>query len=190
MMKALTDPGPWKLPLLFLAGVLFLSRGRRGATALLVLVLTLASSDQLSSKILKPIFKRSRPSVELSDTKPLFGVRRSYSLPSGHATNFFAAAPIMATVFPQGAIPYVALATGVALSRVYVGDHYPSDVVVGALIGLALGFLGRKAFLRLDRTLTGRMGRKLGVARAEAPASAGVSSPSEGRGASAPSGGR
>lgn len=155
-MKVLTDPGPWKLPLFALAAGLFLLRGRRGAIALLALVLTVAVSDQLSSKVLKPIFHRSRPSVALADAHPLFGVRRSYAFPSSHAANFFAAAPIVGTVFPPAAVAYTGLAVAVSLSRIYVGDHYPSDVIAGAILGILVGLLGRIAFFRLERSLPGR----------------------------------
>ncbi len=189
VMKALTDPGPWKVPLFLLACGLFLSRGRRGVVGLLVLVLTLAASDQLSSKVLKPIFRRSRPSVELADTRPLFGVRRSYSFPSGHATNFFAAVPVVGTVFPQGAIPCAVLASAVSLSRVYVGDHYPSDVLAGALLGVMLGFLGRKAFLRLERTIARRMSRAAPAAGPERAGGGAATGPPERKAAEAPSGG-
>ncbi len=156
VMKALTDPGPWKLPIFALAAGLFLRGGRRGAIALLTLALTVAASDQLSSKVLKPMFHRQRPSVALADARPLFGIRHSYSFPSGHATNFFAAAPIVGTVFPHAAAAYVGLAAAVSLSRIYVGDHYPSDVIAGAILGILIGLLGRIAFLRLDRSLPGR----------------------------------
>ncbi|HYQ95588.1 MAG TPA: phosphatase PAP2 family protein [Candidatus Eisenbacteria bacterium] len=180
-MKAFTEPGPWKIPLLALVAVLLLLRGRRGAIAVVVLGLTIAAADQLSSHVLKPVFRRPRPSVTLPDTRPLFGVRASWSFPSSHASNFFAAAPVVAAAVPQAAIAAYALATVVCLSRVYVGDHYPGDVLGGAILGLFLGFLGRKAFLRAERSLPGR-------ARAPAAVDEGSSIP-ESRGERAPSGG-
>lgn len=155
VMMALTDPGRFKGPLIVVACLLFTLRRARGALALVVLVATLACSDQVSAKVLKPIFQRSRPSVQLADSKPLFGVRKSYAMPSVHAVNFTAALPILATVFPAGAIPYGIYAGLVCLSRIYVGDHWPFDVLAGMALGLALGLLGRKAFLRLERNAKG-----------------------------------
>ena len=152
-MKALTDVGPWKVPLLCLVAILILTRGRRGALALAMLAATLTASDQLSSHVLKPMFRRPRPCLELADTRPLFGARRSYSFPSTHATNFFAATPLLASILPQGTAAWVGIAGAVSISRIYVGDHYPSDVIAGALLGTLLGFLGRKALLRLERTM-------------------------------------
>ena len=151
IMMALTDPGRWKIPLLVLVVVLFLTRRARGALALLVLAFTLTVSDQVSAKVIKPIVKRPRPSVVVADSHPLFGVRRSCAFPSVHAVNFSAAVPIVATVFPAATIPAVAVAALVCFSRVYVGDHWPSDVLAGIVLGLGLGLLGRKAFLRLEQ---------------------------------------
>lgn len=151
VMMALTDPGRWKIPLLVLVGALFLTRRARGALALVVLALTLTVADQVSAKVIKPMVKRPRPSVVLADSHPLFGVRRSYSFPSVHAVNFSAALPIVATVFPPAAIPAAVVAALVCFSRIYVGDHWPSDVLGGILLGLGLGLLGRKAFLRLEQ---------------------------------------
>jgi undecaprenyl-diphosphatase len=151
VMRAFTDPGRFKVPLLLAAILLFTLRRARGLLALVVLVATLAVSDQLSAKVLKPIFKRARPSVVVLDAHKLFGVKKSYSFPSVHAVNFSAALPILATVFPAGAIPYAVVASLVCFSRVYVGDHWPSDVLGGIALGLALGWMGRKAFLRLEQ---------------------------------------
>jgi undecaprenyl-diphosphatase len=181
VMVALTDPGPWKIPLLVLIGALFLLRGRPGMIGVVVLALTIAAGDQLSSHVLKPIFRRVRPSKELADTLPLFGVRNSYSFPSTHAVNFFAAAPVLSAVFPQATVFAYAAAAVVSFSRIYVGDHYPFDVLGGALLGLTLGFLGRKAYRRAVRTLLG----KRGVSPADAP----VPMETVARGERAPSGG-
>ncbi len=156
IFKFLTAPGPYKIPIFVLIGLLFLTRRRRGILGLAVLILTVAAGDQLSSKVLKPIFKRARPSVVLSDARPLFGIRHSNSFPSGHATTSFAAAPVVAYVFPAASIAIYVTAATIAFSRVYVGDHWPSDVVGGILLGLSVGFLGRKALIRLERTLSAR----------------------------------
>ena len=159
VMRVLTDPGALKIPFLVALGLAFLSRRWRGLVGVLILASTLAVTDQTSAKVLKPIFKRARPSVVVADSKPLFGVRRSYAFPSVHATNFFAAAPIVGAVLPPLRVTAYVLAAAVSFSRVYVGDHWPSDVIGGAVLGLFFGWLGRRALFRLERTLSARRER-------------------------------
>jgi undecaprenyl-diphosphatase len=63
----------------------------------------------------------------------------STSFPSGHSASGFAFAAGAAEAMPQLGIPLRALATAVAYSRVHSGVHYPGDVVVGSLVGMAVG---------------------------------------------------
>jgi len=162
VMMWLTAPGAFRYVFFVLGGAAFLARGARGALALAVLVATIAISDQVSVRGIKPIFRRDRPSVALADTRPLFGVRHTWSFPSNHAVNFTAAIPIVATVFPAATIPAIALAAAVSFSRIYVGDHWPSDVLGGILLGLYVGLLGRRAFRRLEVTTGAGGGSSVG----------------------------
>ncbi len=147
--RGLTDPGKLMLPILFVLVGLFWMNRRRGLLGLLVLALTIAVSDQSSSKLLKPIFQRQRPSVQIADSRPMFGVRGSYSFPSSHATNAFATAVVLDAVFPGARAALLVLAGLVSYSRIYVGDHWPSDVLAGALLGSLIGLGGRFLFTRL-----------------------------------------
>jgi undecaprenyl-diphosphatase len=61
------------------------------------------------------------------------------SFPSGHSASSFAAATAVASFYPAVAPLVFALATGVALSRVHLGHHFPSDITAGAAIGVASG---------------------------------------------------
>lgn len=62
-----------------------------------------------------------------------------FSFPSGHALNAFAIGSVIALAFPLASVPVLALATSVAASRVVLGLHWLSDVLVGALAGLLIG---------------------------------------------------
>jgi decaprenylphosphoryl-5-phosphoribose phosphatase len=82
--------------------------------------------------VVKLIVKRPRP--------VLGGAPSSLSFPSAHATSAFAVATAMARVEPLGALAFV-LAAALALGRPYLGMHYPSDVLAGALLGIGLGLI-------------------------------------------------
>jgi undecaprenyl-diphosphatase len=150
VFRGLTDPGRLFVPVILVLLGFFWMQRRRGLLALLVLAATIAVSDQTSAKVLKPIFKRPRPSVVVADSQPFFGVRGSYSFPSVHATNAFAAAMVLDAVFPGARPALFGLAALVGYSRVYVGDHWPSDVLAGMLWGSLIGWGGRALFVRLS----------------------------------------
>ncbi len=88
--------------------------------------------------VVKAIVKRPRPVLE--GLPPLGGAPSSLSFPSAHATSSFAVATAMTRVEPWGALAFL-LAFALALGRPYLGMHYPSDVVVGALLGVLLGLI-------------------------------------------------
>ncbi len=88
--------------------------------------------------VVKLIVKRPRPVLE--GLPPLGGAPSSLSFPSAHATSSFAVATAMTRVAPEAAVVFV-LAAALALGRPYLGMHYPSDVLAGALLGVGLGLL-------------------------------------------------
>src|SRR4051794_19598461 len=86
----------------------------------------------------KLIVRRPRPVLE--GLPPLGGAPSSLSFPSAHATSSFACATAMTRIAPEAAILFV-LAAAIAACRPYLGMHYPSDVLGGALLGTGLGLI-------------------------------------------------
>jgi membrane-associated phospholipid phosphatase len=82
--------------------------------------------------------RRARPVLE--GLPPLGGAPSSLSFPSAHATSSFACATAMTRIAPEAALLFI-LAGAIAICRPYLGMHYPSDVVAGALIGTGLGLI-------------------------------------------------
>jgi membrane-associated phospholipid phosphatase len=88
--------------------------------------------------VVKLIVKRPRPVLE--GLPPLGGAPSSLSFPSAHATSSFAVATAMTRVDALGALAFI-LAIALSLGRPYLGMHYPSDVLVGAALGVGLGLI-------------------------------------------------
>jgi undecaprenyl-diphosphatase len=86
----------------------------------------------------KLMVRRPRPVLE--GLPPLGGSPSSLSFPSAHATSSFAVATAMTRVDELGAIAFL-LALALSLGRPYLGMHYPSDVLAGACLGIALGLI-------------------------------------------------
>jgi membrane-associated phospholipid phosphatase len=98
----------------------------------------------------------ARPAVVTWSTLPLHR-REGRSFPSGHVTNNFALAVVLAWFYRRWGWLYFLVATLVAWSRVYVGDHYPSDALAAAAVGTAVGTLMMILFEWLWRTHAARL---------------------------------
>jgi membrane-associated phospholipid phosphatase len=86
----------------------------------------------------KLIVRRPRPVLE--GLPPLGGAPSSLSFPSAHATSSFACATAMTRIAPEAAVLFL-LAAAIGACRPYLGMHYPSDVLGGAVLGTALGMV-------------------------------------------------
>jgi membrane-associated phospholipid phosphatase len=129
-----------KWPLIAALGVVGDAR-RRCTSRVCALSASLAAAiAAVTVALFKEIPDRARPPEGGSSVEPLVPIPASDSFPSGHAATAFAAATAVALVYPRLRIPALVLAALVALSRVYLGVHYWSDVIVGSLFGAGVGW--------------------------------------------------
>jgi len=137
--------------------------GNRGRWAALVLIPLVAATDQVSASLIKPLVGRMRPCEVLGEVHLWHGaegwiwtpaeVVRSYksscSFPSSHATNITGAMLFLGLVYRKFLWPLLGVAVLVSYSRVYVGVHWPLDVLAGMALGALLGWLAWLAFSSL-----------------------------------------
>ena len=100
-------------------------------------------------RVVKAGVERQRPSLTVPQADPLMGAG-GWSFPSGHAATAFAGAVSLTYLWRRGAPLFFLLAAAIAFSRVYVGVHYPGDVLAGAALGSVVA-LAWVAALRLPR---------------------------------------
>lgn len=125
---------------ILLAVLLGLKNRRFGLRGFAVIVLALVGSFLLADEFLKHIFERPRPFLVIDQVNLLITAPQDYSFPSGHASTAFAAAMAIALLDRRLTSAVVLLAAMEAYSRVYLGVHYPFDVIVGAVVGLFTGW--------------------------------------------------
>jgi undecaprenyl-diphosphatase len=111
---------------------------------------------QLISYALRQAIGRDRPPEVYVSPKPLVRVPHDGSFPSGHATASFACATMLAFFAPRAAPALFLLAAAIAWSRVYVGVHYPLDVLGGALLGVLISIALRWLLGALRRSQRAR----------------------------------
>ena len=126
--------------LLIIAGLLW-KGDRKQRWLVLFAGITMVITDQTAAGFLKPLIERARPChlYPAENINLLVGCGSGYAMPSAHAANVFGQAALISAYVRFTRWPLYIFAVLVALSRVFVGVHYPADIIVGALIGLLAG---------------------------------------------------
>lgn len=155
LMPTLTNLDYWRIPLILLAIFLLVFGEKRGRIAVLLLVLGITLSDQVCNSVLKPLVGRVRPCNVLENVHLLVNCTRAFSFPSSHATNIFTGMILFSFVYRKLRIALLTIAVLVAYSRVYVGVHYPFDVVAGTALGILCALIIIVLFKLLSRKFPG-----------------------------------
>lgn len=149
VMKVITSLGNAGLVWIALSVVLvcFRKTRRAGIGCAIALICSLI----INNLILKNLVARTRPYEVVDGLKLLVAKASDYSFPSGHSGSSFAASVVMLRLLPKKfGIPAIILATLIALSRLYVGIHYPTDVLAGIITGTICGIIAIKLSKKLN----------------------------------------
>lgn len=111
------------------------------------LALALATAVLLSDYVLKPAIHRARPFLTTPAIRVIGPLSPRASFPSGHAAATFAGAVVLGYIVPEARLVWWLLAVAIAYSRLYLGVHYPLDVMAGAAIGAVCGALTCRVLL-------------------------------------------
>ena len=114
----------------------------------------LLGSLLINNQLLKNLVQRPRPFVKFTDLKIIIPTPSEFSFPSGHTASSFAAAAVFYRHLPRKlGLPAVILAGLIGFSRLYVGVHYPTDVIAGAVMGIFLSYLAEYVVSFLEEKL-------------------------------------
>lgn len=166
LMPVVTDLNRWRIILLLVWAALVLFGGSKGRWAAFMLIPLIAASDQLSSSLIKPLVHRMRPCEVLGSVHFWHGptgwmttpaeitqsYKASFSFPSSHATNITAAMLFLGLAYRKVIIPLLVVAAMVSFSRIYIGVHWPLDVLAGVVIGALLAWPAYIVFKKISRT--------------------------------------
>ena len=127
---------------LILIGYLAYFGGKKGRITIVVLLIAAGFSDAICFQIIKPWVGRIRPSHEFYEyINLLVSKGGKYSFPSNHAANSFVFATVLSYFYDRNRISLYILASTIAFSRVYVGVHYPLDIIFGSIIGYIISWI-------------------------------------------------
>lgn len=139
LMPVLTEFKNWRiLFILIILAMLIFGRKKERICAILLLII-LGITDASVNLWLKPWIGRVRPCNVFSEVHLLAGCSHSGSFPSSHAANIFGAGTILTFFYRRVWIIWLSIALLVSFSRIYVGVHYPLDVLAGAFYGILWG---------------------------------------------------
>ncbi|HML05257.1 MAG TPA: phosphatase PAP2 family protein [Methanobacterium sp.] len=166
IMPILTDFGSL-LAWCLLCGLLYIFGGEKAKKVAFLGLIALFLSN-VAVYLLKPLIAEPRPFLVLSNVHQLIPETEIYSFPSGHTASSFAAVTVIGSKYNfivknkkyRLIYPLLAFAALIGFSRVYIGVHYPLDIVFGALIGILCGLV----VLNLEKNIfTSKISNMIGL---------------------------
>ena len=128
--------------MIWIAATIVLLIPKKTRKAGIMSAVALLGSLIINNNIVKNIVQRPRPFVTFTDLQIIIPTPSEFSFPSGHTSSSFAAAAVFYRHLPKKlGLPAVILAGLIGFSRLYVGVHYPTDVIAGVLMGILLSYL-------------------------------------------------
>ena len=153
-MWLVTKIATWIPMILMLLYLLYFKKGwRKTVAVVLAIALVILIADQVSASIIKPLVERARPShnESLQSTIHIVNGYRGgpFGFVSSHAANCFGIALLLAMIFKNKLFTWtmVVWATLMCYSRIYLGVHYPGDIVCGAILGFLAAWLVYRIFV-------------------------------------------
>lgn len=154
----ITDGTFWIIPGLAAAALFYANQKNKALIIIGLALITVAISDPVSSHIIKPLVARHRPchpDFLIPGTHMLLGFKTSASFPSSHAANMFAQAMLLTFFYPKRWFIFFSFAGVIGFSRIYVGVHFPLDVMSGAILGILVGNLVYFSYKRMSSFASG-----------------------------------
>lgn len=153
IMPFITNKDHFMIPIALAVLVLLIFGGKEGRIAILLGIIVLTLSDQIAYSVIKPWVHRLRPCHPdhlIEGARYLIGFKKSFSFPSNHAANNAAMALFFSVKYPKAKWVLIPIALAVGYSRIYVGVHFPLDVLAGFILGLlcAWGVLAFEKWFR------------------------------------------
>ena len=137
LITSLGDEG-----LIWIAATILLLIPKKTRKVGIMSAVALLGSLLINNNLIKNIVQRPRPFVTFTDLEIIIPTPSEFSFPSGHTSSSFAAAAVFYRHLPKKlGVPSVILAGLIGFSRLYVGVHYPTDVLAGVVMGILLSYL-------------------------------------------------
>lgn len=144
IFPVITNGAFWVIPGIAAALAFLYFQRKKALIVMCLMLVTVSVSDPVCNRIIKPQFHRLRPcdeQVSIDHGRFLLGRKNSESFPSSHAMNMFGQAMLLSLLYRRKRVWIItfAFAATIGFSRIYVGVHYPLDVLAGAVFGTCIG---------------------------------------------------